>query len=83
MAVTVRNEALPVTPGRVDIRIKSVTPSRCGTMNAEERLKELNIVLPQVAGPVASYAPAVLSGPYVFVSGQLPTVEGKLGNARG
>jgi enamine deaminase RidA (YjgF/YER057c/UK114 family) len=30
------------------------------------------------SSPVASYVPAVLSGSYVFVSGQLPFVEGKL-----
>jgi enamine deaminase RidA (YjgF/YER057c/UK114 family) len=47
-------------------------------MKIEERLKELNIVLPRVVKPVASYAPAIPSGPYVFVSGQLPMVEGKL-----
>ncbi len=47
-------------------------------MKTDEKLKELGIVLPKVARPMASYAPAVLSGTYVFVSGQLPMVEGKL-----
>jgi enamine deaminase RidA (YjgF/YER057c/UK114 family) len=47
-------------------------------MGIDERLKELGISLPQVAKPVASYVPAVLSGAHVFVSGQLPTVDGKL-----
>ena len=47
-------------------------------MKIDERLKELGIALPKVAKPVASYTPAVLSGNYVFVSGQLPMVEGKL-----
>jgi len=47
-------------------------------MGIEERLKELGISLPQVAKPVASYAPAVLAGAYLFVSGQLPMVDGKL-----
>ena len=47
-------------------------------MGIEERLKELRILLPQAAKPVASYAPAVLSGAYLFVSGQLPMVDGKL-----
>ncbi len=47
-------------------------------MRIEERLNDLGIVLPVAAKPVASYVPAVLSGPYVFVSGQLPTVDGKL-----
>ena len=47
-------------------------------MQIDERMKELGIGLPQVAKPVASYVPAVLSGAYVFVSGQLPMVDGKL-----
>ena len=47
-------------------------------MGIEERLRELGITLPQVAKPVASYAPGVLTGVYVFVSGQLPMVDGKL-----
>ena len=47
-------------------------------MGIDERLRELGIALPQVAKPVASYVPAALSGAYVFVSGQLPTVDGKL-----
>jgi enamine deaminase RidA (YjgF/YER057c/UK114 family) len=47
-------------------------------MKFEERLKELGITLPAVVTPMASYTPAVVSGAYVFVSGQLPLVEGKL-----
>ena len=47
-------------------------------MQIDERMKELGIALPQVAKPVASYVPAVLSGAYEFVSGQLPMVDGKL-----
>ena len=47
-------------------------------MRIEERLRELGISVPHVARPVASYAPAVLSGIHIFVSGQLPMVEGKL-----
>ncbi|MGD0232087.1 MAG: RidA family protein [Syntrophorhabdales bacterium] len=47
-------------------------------MKIEQRLKDLEITLPEVARPVASYTPAVLSGIYVFVSGQLPLVGGRL-----
>jgi enamine deaminase RidA (YjgF/YER057c/UK114 family) len=47
-------------------------------MKIDERLKELGIVLPGFVAPIASYAPAVLSGAHVFVSGQLPMVEGRL-----
>ncbi|GAA2346879.1 RidA family protein [Streptomyces cuspidosporus] len=45
----------------------------------EATLAELGLSLPAVAAPLASYVPAVRSGSYVFTSGQLPLVEGKLG----
>lgn len=44
----------------------------------EQRLAELGINLPGVAAPVAAYVPAVVSGNYVFTSGQLPFVDGVL-----
>jgi enamine deaminase RidA (YjgF/YER057c/UK114 family) len=44
----------------------------------DDRLDELGLVLPEVAAPVAAYVPAVLSGSYVYVSGQLPFVSGAL-----
>ncbi|WP_354641361.1 RidA family protein [Kitasatospora camelliae] len=44
----------------------------------EEKLAELGLTLPDVAPPVAAYVPAVRSGEYVFTSGQLPMVAGKL-----
>ncbi len=47
-------------------------------MNVEERLKEMNIVIPQVTRPLASYVPAIAAGSLVFVSGQLPMSEGSL-----
>lgn len=43
-----------------------------------ERLKELGIVLPPVAAPVAAYVPAVQVGNQVMTSGQLPFVDGVL-----
>ena len=42
------------------------------------RLAELGLVLPEVAPPVAAYEPAVRSGGHVYVSGQLPTIDGRL-----
>lgn len=45
------------------------------------RLESLGITLPAVAAPVAAYVPAVQSGSYVYTSGQLPFVEGKLAAA--
>ena len=44
----------------------------------ESRLAELGLSLPEVVPPLASYPPAVVSGRYVFTSGQLPMVDGKL-----
>ena len=43
-----------------------------------ERLAELGLTLPPVAAPQAAYVPAVRTGNYVYVSGQLPIVDGKL-----
>jgi enamine deaminase RidA (YjgF/YER057c/UK114 family) len=47
-------------------------------VTASERLAELGLSLPPVAQPVAAYIPAVLTGNYVYTSGQLPFVDGKL-----
>ena len=44
----------------------------------EERLAELGLVVPQVVPPVAAYVPAVLDGSRVYVSGQVPVVDGVL-----
>ncbi|MFE2726968.1 RidA family protein [Kitasatospora sp. NPDC059327] len=44
----------------------------------EDKLAELGLTLPPVAAPVAAYVPALRSGEFVFTSGQLPMVGGKL-----
>lgn len=41
-------------------------------------LDEHGEVLPEVATPVAAYVPATRVGPWIYVSGQLPMVEGVL-----
>jgi enamine deaminase RidA (YjgF/YER057c/UK114 family) len=41
-------------------------------------LDQLGLALPTVVPPVAAYVPAVLSGHHVYVSGQVPMVDGKL-----
>ncbi|MDP0492581.1 MAG: RidA family protein [Verrucomicrobiota bacterium JB023] len=41
-------------------------------MSAEAKLKELNITLPEVTKPVASYLNAVRSGNLLYLSGGLP-----------
>ena len=43
------------------------------------RLKELGIVLPQAAAPAANYVPYVISGNLLYLSGQLPMENGKIG----
>ncbi len=47
-------------------------------IDLDSRLEELGIKLPEVVPPVAAYVPAVRSGTYVWTSGQLPMVEGKM-----
>ncbi len=49
-----------------------------GAVDAYARLAELGLTLPQVVPPLAAYVPAVQSGIHVYVSGQLPMVDGKL-----
>ena len=44
----------------------------------EERLAALGLTLPAVAKPLAAYVPAVVSGGFVYTSGQLPFVDGQL-----
>jgi enamine deaminase RidA (YjgF/YER057c/UK114 family) len=44
----------------------------------EDKLADLGLTLPGVAAPLAAYVPAVRSGAYVYTSGQLPLVDGKL-----
>ena len=43
-----------------------------------ERLAGLGLTLPPVTAPLAAYVPAVRTGAYVYVSGQVPVVDGKL-----
>ncbi|GLY05205.1 MULTISPECIES: RidA family protein [Actinoplanes] len=49
-----------------------------GGVDAFAKLAELGLTLPTVVPPLASYVPAVQSGNHVYVSGQLPMVDGKL-----
>jgi enamine deaminase RidA (YjgF/YER057c/UK114 family) len=43
----------------------------------EERLEQLGVTLPAPAAPVAAYVPCVRTGDLVYVSGQVPLVDGK------
>ena len=47
-------------------------------MTPEDALAKLGLSLPSVSKPVAAYVPGVRVGNLLFVSGQLPFVDGKL-----
>lgn len=44
----------------------------------EARLAAAGHTLPEATTPLAAYVPAVLSGRYVYTSGQLPVIDGEL-----
>ena len=46
-------------------------------MNIQTKLKEMGFSLPQAAAPAANYVPYVISGSTVFVSGQIPFLNGE------
>jgi enamine deaminase RidA (YjgF/YER057c/UK114 family) len=43
-----------------------------------ERLKELNITIPEAAKPLSAYIPACRNGNLVITSGQLPVINGAI-----
>jgi enamine deaminase RidA (YjgF/YER057c/UK114 family) len=48
------------------------------SVDPHARLAELGLRLPEVSPPKGAYVPAVRSGSHVFVSGQVPMVDGEL-----
>ncbi|ESZ86082.1 MAG: endoribonuclease [Blastomonas sp. CACIA14H2] len=52
------------------------------TDTIEMKLAELGVELPQPAAPVASYVPAVEVGGLLYISGQLPFIDGKVATGR-
>ena len=44
----------------------------------DQRLTELGIELPQAGKPVANFVPCVQSGPTLYISGQIPIVNGEV-----
>ena len=48
------------------------------TKNINKRLEELNIQIDQPTAPAGSYVPYVISNNLVFISGQLPFIDGEL-----
>ncbi|MFN0012482.1 MAG: RidA family protein [Phycisphaerales bacterium] len=47
-------------------------------MTIDKRLAELGLTLPEPAKPVAAYIPTRLVGNLLYISGQIPSREGKL-----
>lgn len=47
-------------------------------MSFEDKIKELAITIPTPAKPAAAYEPGVLVDGFVYVSGQLPMVNGEM-----
>lgn len=46
-------------------------------MPIHAKLKELNLTLPEVSLPAANYVPCNIAGNTLYVSGQLPMLDGK------
>ena len=55
-----------------------VSPSSSQRGQAEQRLKELGVVLPDAPRPLGAYVEAVQSSNLLFLSGMLPVKDGKL-----
>jgi enamine deaminase RidA (YjgF/YER057c/UK114 family) len=55
-----------------------VSPSSSQHASAEQRLQDLEIVLPNAPHPLGAYIEAVQSGSLLFLSGMLPVKDGKL-----
>lgn len=47
------------------------------SINITEKLRELDLELPSAAAPAANYVPYVTSGSQVFISGQIPFLNGE------
>ncbi len=47
------------------------------TVNITEKLEELGYELPEAAAPAANYVPYVISGKHIYISGQIPFLNGK------
>jgi enamine deaminase RidA (YjgF/YER057c/UK114 family) len=47
-------------------------------LSYEQKIKELGLQIPEPPEPVAAYVPAVKVGDFIYTSGQIPFVNGKL-----
>lgn len=48
------------------------------TINIEYNLNQAGIIIPEVTKPLASYVPGLIAGDIVYISGQLPSKDGKI-----
>ena len=48
------------------------------TQSIHKRLEQLNITLPTAGAPAANYLPFRQEFPFLFISGQLPIIDGKI-----
>lgn len=48
------------------------------TKDVEQKLSAMNLSIPSAAAPAAAYAPWVISGNYLLISGQLPMQDGTI-----
>ncbi len=46
-------------------------------MNIAKKLQELGLELPSAAAPAANYVPYVISGKHIYISGQIPFLNGE------
>jgi enamine deaminase RidA (YjgF/YER057c/UK114 family) len=54
-----------------------VSPSSLQPGSAEQRLRDLGVVLPKAPHPLGAYVEAVQTGSLLFLSGMLPVKDGK------
>lgn len=47
-------------------------------MIIEDRVRAMNLEIPDPVKPLGAYLPALMSGSHIYVSGQLPFLNGKL-----
>jgi Putative translation initiation inhibitor, yjgF family len=47
-------------------------------MDIDKKLEELGITIPEIAKPLAAYVPGLIAGDFVYISGQLPSRDGKV-----
>jgi enamine deaminase RidA (YjgF/YER057c/UK114 family) len=76
-------ESLVLTRGLCDLPYILIATAKLReleimTSKVETRLNEMGITIPDAPAPAANYVPYVVSGNLVFVSGQVPFVDGKL-----